>query len=89
MAGTSGKNLIDMNSNANKLNIHHLKNLLISAFFTLGILIVIGYFGELQVEQQAKAQLAEHLKTTLNSNRAMLELCSKKRERMPRSLPKI
>lgn len=68
-----------MNSNSNKLNIHHLKNLLISAFFTLGILIFIGYFGELQVEQQAKAQLAEHLKTALNSNRAMLELWFKEK----------
>jgi PAS domain S-box-containing protein len=45
-----------------------LKNLLLIAFFTLGVLLSFSFFGLLTVEKEMKATLAEHLQATLYSN---------------------
>ncbi|MBT3367371.1 MAG: response regulator [Nitrospina sp.] len=50
------------------INIKPLKSLLITAFFTLGMLISISFFGMLKVEQGIRENLAGHLESTLNSN---------------------
>lgn len=56
------------------LNIHNLRNLLVTTFFTLGILVSIAYFGVRQVEQDTKTNLAEQLQTTLNTNKEILQV---------------
>lgn len=54
-------------------SLQHIKSLLITSFFILGILVSIAFFGVLQVERQSKNNLAEHLSATLNSNLEILK----------------
>ncbi|MBT3924053.1 MAG: response regulator [Nitrospina sp.] len=63
-----------MDRKPDSLSIHNFKNLLISAFFTLGILVSVAFFGVRQVEWETKSQLAEYLQATLNFNLEILEL---------------
>ena len=60
-------------------NWSYLKNLLLVAFFTLGCLLSIAFFGLLQVEKDMKNNLAEHLQTTLNSNVEILNFWFKEK----------
>lgn len=57
-----------MNDKLEEGSLHHLKNLLLTAFFILGILISISILGLIQVEKHMKSNLATHLQTTLHSN---------------------
>jgi PAS domain S-box-containing protein len=69
-----------MNENFRTANNTDLKNLLLVAFFTLGILISICFFGLLKVEKEMKANLAEHLQTTLHSNIEILNFWFKEKK---------
>jgi PAS domain S-box-containing protein len=57
-----------MKENLKNRNFQQIRSLLMPAFFTLGLLISISFFGMLHVEKGLKENLAGHLKSTLNSN---------------------
>jgi PAS domain S-box-containing protein len=57
-----------MKENFKNRNFQQIRSLIVPAFFTLGLLISISFFGMLQVEKGLKENLAGHLKSTLNSN---------------------
>lgn len=63
-----------MDKKPKSLELQHLKNLLLTTLFTLGILISIALFGLRQVEQETKTNLIKQLDTALNTNLKILQV---------------
>jgi PAS domain S-box-containing protein len=63
-----------MDKKPKSLELQHLKNLLLTTLFTLGVLISIALFGLRQVEQETKTNLIKQLDTTLNTNLQILKV---------------
>jgi PAS domain S-box-containing protein len=69
-----------MKENLENSNFQQIRSLVVPAFFTLGLLISISFFGMLQVEKGLKDNLAGHLKSTLNSNIEILNFWFKEKK---------